>query len=86
MVFTGGFLVNKVLCCLLAAVMAVPVALLGSYAHALYQLHRFVDGEPLAFTVVRNLRQALGNEFYPAAVEERSVTRYSHKYRPTAVI
>ena len=46
----------------------------------------FVEREPLAFALVRKLRQTFIHEFNAAAIEKFPSAGCSHQYRPTAVI
>lgn len=60
--------------------------LLRGNTHAFDQRHSLLQREPLGFLVMRNLRQALADEFHAAAVEQRSVSRRGHQHSPAAVI
>ena len=46
----------------------------------------FVEREPLAFALVRKLRQTFIHKFNAAAIEKFPAAGCSHQYRPTAVI
>ncbi len=55
-------------------------------SHAIDQRERLVRREQLTFVVMGDRRQILVNKFDAATIEKRSIARYGHQHRPTAVI